>query len=59
MVASSVVVVEAVRRPAVMNESLLVKSEFVVITSELTERGIAEEVELAAAAQRELAVDLE
>ena len=58
MVVSSVVVVGAGRRPAGRNESLLVKSEFAVTASELTERGIAEEVELSAAAQWELAVYL-
>lgn len=40
-----------------MNESLLAKSVFVVITSELTEKGIAE-VAAAAAQREELAVDL-
>lgn len=50
MVASSVIVVEAGRRPAEMNESLLVNSVFVVTTSELTEKGVAEEAEMAAAA---------
>lgn len=43
-----------------MNERLLAKSVFVVTTSELTEKGIAEEAEMNAAAQKEdLAVDLE
>lgn len=43
-----------------MNESLLVNSVFVVTTSELTEKGVAEEDEMAAAAaqREELAVDL-
>jgi hypothetical protein len=50
MVVSSVIVVEAERRPAEMNESLLVKSEFVETPTELTEKGIAEEVEVAVVA---------
>lgn len=50
MVASSVIVVEAGRRPAEMNESLLVTSVFVVTTIELTEKGIVEEVEVDVAA---------
>lgn len=50
MAASSAIDVEAGRRPAEMNESLLVKSVFVVTPTELTEKGIAEEVEVAAAA---------
>lgn len=39
-----------------MNESLLAKSVFVAITSELTEKGIAEEA--AVSWREELAVDL-
>lgn len=50
MVASSVIVAEAGRRLAEMNESLLVKSVFVVTATELTEKGIDEETEVAAAA---------
>lgn len=59
MVASSAVVVAAGRMPVEMIERLLEEFVFVVTTSELTEKGIAEEAEsFAAGPEQETVVDL-
>ncbi len=56
MVASSAIVVEAVRTPAEMTERLLAKFVSVATASELTERGTAEEAGAVAAGQEQASV---